>query len=594
MKKVPSELKQHRQWVNWKTIERSGKKTKIPIQPNGNPAKSTDPSTWVAFDELADGQIGFVFSQADPYIGIDLDGCMNPETQRLDKWAREIVLKFGTYAEVSPSGTGVKMFGISDSIWKHKNKIDIDGEGYNGKKPGIEVYDCGRYFAVTGKRLKGASLLCNVDDALGWIVEKYGMENTAFGVDGVDVPAETPVMERAAKYIAKMEAAISGQSGHNACFKVACALVQGFAMTTGEAFALMATDYNPRCEPPWSERELRHKVESAAKQPGQRGYLRDANPKEWSKIFVRTGDAPRIEDEPEPPKQSGPRRTLLRDAAMDCFENAISGGDALIDTGIPELDYAIGGGLAMGEMVIVAARPSHGKSCVALQMIHHATRNGLGAVVVSEEMSALALGKRTIQFASSVPTEHWKTSSTDVLSDLNHHFEQRKEAVILESCGSAERVCAEVEKIVGETGAKVVAVDYVQLLSAKGSSRYEQVTSASQQLRRLTNKLGIITIVLAQLNRCIEGRKSFVPVMSDLKETGQLEQDADVILFGVWPHRIDATKPAKEYQFYIGKNRNRAINRTGFNVMFEPSRQMMLEQPVEELPNYNNEFTEYA
>lgn len=588
---IPDELKQHRQWVNWKTIVRRGKQTKIPIQPNGMSAKSTDPNTWCDFSELADREIGFVFTQADPYIGIDLDGCRNPETGKLDDWAREIVLRFGSYAEISPSKTGVKIFGIADSVWRNKNKTELPGNGYLGKKPGIEVYDCGRYFAVTGRNLSGLNQLVNVDDSLEWLAEKFSMAATMFGIDGTDIPAETPLLERASRYLSKMDPSVSGQRGHDKCFKAACALVLGFSLTTDDAFALLAKEFNPRCQPAWSERELRHKVDSAAKQPGQRGYLADAVPNEWSKIFVRTGDAPRLDDEPA--SENAITRTLLSDAAFDHLQKVVNGEEVLFETGIPELDYAIGGGFASGEMVVVAARPSHGKSAIALQMVHHFTQKH-PAIVVSEEMSALALGKRAIQYATDVPHEHWKTRSVDVLSDLDTHFGKRKETYIIEDCREVSRVSEEIHRLVEETSAKLIAVDYVQLLSARGKSRYEIVTAASQELRRLASSLDIILVVLAQLSREIENRKTFVPIMRDLKESGQIEQDADVIVFGVWPHKIDASHEREKYQFYIGKNRNRGTNMPSFNVKFEPHRQRLVEESAAIVYRPHPEFAEYA
>jgi KaiC/GvpD/RAD55 family RecA-like ATPase len=578
---IPEELKKHRQWVNWKLITREGKQTKVPFQPNGAYASSTDPATWCMFSELAKvgfSGFGFVFSQEDPYIGIDLDGCRNPETGELDAWAKAVVVKFGTYAEVSPSGTGVKLFGVSDSIWKHSNKTELAGEGYGDKKPGIEVYDCGRYFAITGKQLKGLSSIQDVTDSLAWLADEYKLIKPAFVIDGRDVAIETPLTERAAKYLAKMEPSVSGSRGHDACWKAACVLVQGFGLTDEQAFSLLATEFNPRCQPNWTEKELRHKIAGASKAPGQRGYLADARPSDWNKIYVRTGPVPIFDDESAEFVPTGVKRTLLSDAAAQYVKQLAEGKEYLIETGIPELDEAIGGGVAPGEMVIVAARPSHGKSAIALQMVHHMTANGVAAVIVSEEMSALAIGKRTVQFASDVPEHDWRSREEDVESQLNNHFANRAKALVIESCGTVQKVVEEVEKAVEEMGAGVVVVDYVQLLAAKGTSRYEQVTASSQEMRRMASRLGVVVIVLAQLNRNIEERKKFVPQSSDLKETGQLEQDADVIIFGVWPHRIDHTSKPETYQFFVGKNRNRAINSSAFNVVFEPSRQRLLEE----------------
>lgn len=595
IEKIPPQLREHRQWVNWRLVNRDGKATKIPCQPDGSAASSTDFETWCGFDDLDLAKhIGFVFSADDPFIGIDLDGCMEPEQKKLDAWASEVVRRFGTYAEVSPSGTGVKMFGITENFWTHKNKIELPGDGHGGKRPGIEIYDRGRYFAVTGRRMVGCENLVNVDEALEWLVEKFGMKHAEPVIAAPPtLTIDTPVLERAAKYLAMMEPSISGQRGHDACFKAACALVQGFDLSTDEAYKLLAVDFNPRCQPPWSERELQHKVSQAGKQPGQRGYLRDAIPQHWSKIRVRpTGPCEPMPE--EPPEEPGVRRTFLHDASIAYLDQVLKGQGQLITTGIPELDYAIGGGVAPGEMVIVAARPSHGKSAIALQMVHHMTEAGIPAVVVSEEMSALAIGKRTIQFATDVPESAWKDRSAEALQHLSVHFGKRAKCLIIESCGTVDRVVSEVEKAAEEIEAGVVAIDYVQLLGSKKQNQYEQVTYASQEMRKLASRLGVVVIVLAQLNRQIEGRQRFVPTNADLKQTGQLEQDADVIVFGVWPHRIDATKDAKEYQFFVSKNRNRAINKSAFSVVFEPARQRLIADDEASSTRFASDFSEFG
>ena len=591
--KIPEELKSRAQWVNWRIVQRSGKKTKIPMQPNGYAASSTDPKTWSSFDLLGPGLIGFVFSPDDPFIGIDLDGCRNPKTGKLDDWARDVVVRMNTYTEISPSKTGVKMFGTTNEIWKHKNKIEIDGAGHGGKKPGIEVYDCGRYFAITGERIKVNESIRCVDDALPWLVEAHKMNQTIYQIDGSEVRNESPVAERAAKYVAKMEPSISGSRGHDAAYKVACVLMLGFELPFSDALAIMAREFNNRCDPPWTEKELTHKLNSASKQPGQRGYLRDANTSDWSKIFVRTGPTPE-ELEPEPEAVS---RTSLESAALLYLEQLMDGHEYLVDTGIPDLDYALGGGVAPGEMVIIAARPSHGKSAISLQIVHHMTSNGIPAVIVSEEMSALAIGKRTIQFITEINEENWKQREDDVMSSLMQHFDHRAKTIILESCGTVERVVSEVEKAVEEIQAGVVVIDYVQLLASKGASRYDQVTHASQEMRRMASRLGVVVIVLAQLNRNIESRASFVPQSSDLKETGQLEQDADVIIFGVWPSRTNPEVEKSKYHLYVSKNRNRAINKGIVDLNFNAARQKLVEDAsmskVEDHDNYEHEFSDW-
>ncbi len=163
-------------------------------------------------------------------------------------------------------------------------------------------------------------------------------------------------------------------------------------------------------------------------------------------------------------------------------------------------------------------------------------------------------------------------------------------AYVVESCGTCEIVCEQIEKAVSERNVECVIVDYAQLLRSQGKSRYEQVTNTSIMLKQTAAKYNIVLILLCQLGRDIESRKPFVPILSDLKDSGQLEQDADVIVFLVWPHRLDKTKPPHEYQFFVGKNRNRAINEFFVPCRFEPSRQRVVDQKASDRNNYEPAF----
>lgn len=593
LSRVPVELKQRHQWVVWKYITRDGKATKAPFQPNGQPASSTDPKTWSNFKQCMEATgyegLGFVFDEGGAYIGIDLDGCRDPQSGNLESWAKEVVVNLGTYAEVSPSGSGVKMFGLSDSRWLHRHNVKLPLPAIGGKDPGVEVYDSKRFFCVTGKQLSGLHELKAVDDELDWLATRFEMRQSLPKIGGEGARMESPVIDRAAKYLAKMEPSISGSDGHGKCFRAACVLVMGFALSQDESLQLLASDFNPRCNPPWSDKELRHKIAQASKQPGSRGYLRDAQPDQWSRISIpssyRESKAVAQVDESKPTVKT----TTLRHATALYLSELSSGKQMLIDTGIPQLDYAIGGGMAMGEMVIIAARPSHGKSCIGLQMVHSLSNDGMPVVIVSEEMSARALGKRAIQFVSKVPEEHWPTSFDEIVSELDSHFKRRAEVRIVESCGTVESACEEIEKAVNEIGCKVAVVDYAQLLGSNGKDRYDRISRVSTALKKLCGRLNIVLVVMAQLNREVEGRTKFVPKMSDIKETGQFEQDADVIIFGVWPYKIDPAKDPKEYQIYVAKNRNRAINEHAFDLEFKPSRQMLVEGKRKS--EYANDFT---
>jgi len=147
---IPEELTSYNQWVTWKAVEkRNGKTDKIPITPvAGSNAKTNDPETWVTFDQAIDyykkhkdngiAGVGFVLAESDPFCGIDLDDCRNPETNEYTEKAIEILTSFNTYSEISPSNTGVKL------ILKGK----LPGKG--AAKDGVEIYDQGRFFTITG------------------------------------------------------------------------------------------------------------------------------------------------------------------------------------------------------------------------------------------------------------------------------------------------------------------------------------------------------------------------------------------------------------------------------------------------------------
>ena len=144
---IPEELRQRPQWLVWKLEERDSKPTKVPYIAGGvGKASSTDSETWRSFEEaiaaFKTGRyegLGFVFSTGDPYAGVDLDDCRNPETGELEEWAAKIVQYLEGYAEVSPSDTGVH--------------IIVRGKAPNKKRGKVEAYSSERYFTMTGQVL---------------------------------------------------------------------------------------------------------------------------------------------------------------------------------------------------------------------------------------------------------------------------------------------------------------------------------------------------------------------------------------------------------------------------------------------------------
>lgn len=201
----------------------------------------------------------------------------------------------------------------------------------------------------------------------------------------------------------------------------------------------------------------------------------------------------------------------------------------------------------------------------------------------------MMLGKRTLQFISDVPQEHWRTNVTALERAVDDYEEKRADAIIVESCGTAEAACEQMELAAASHKIELVVIDYAQLLQSPGRAEPERIAATSQALVRTAKALRLTALLLCQLNREIEKRPKFKPQMSDLRGSGQFEQDADVIMFTVWPHRIDPKFDPHEYQIYIAKNRNREIVSRVVTARLEPSRQLITApRPLEQARNMTN------
>ena len=151
-------------WLVWKKETRNGEETKLPYNVKTDKlAKTTDSSTWVDYKTAVkayqngeyDG-IGFVFSASDPFCGVDLDDCRDPETEKIDQWAKNVIEKLHSYTEVSPSGTGIHII-LKAELPPGGNKtgnLPVDWEAPSGAE--IEMYDQKRYFTMTLHKLEGA------------------------------------------------------------------------------------------------------------------------------------------------------------------------------------------------------------------------------------------------------------------------------------------------------------------------------------------------------------------------------------------------------------------------------------------------------
>lgn len=170
---IPEDLKNVDQWVVWKYEGRngSGKPTKVPYQTNGQRASSTDPSTWDDYRtarscvEESEGEyagVGFVVTDTDDFVGIDLDHCFDPETGTLAGHAVDIIRKCNSYTEISPSGEGVRI------ICRAHNLVP------SARSPLVEVYPSKRFLTITGNVLGDAKGIRHADEGILFALKVAG------------------------------------------------------------------------------------------------------------------------------------------------------------------------------------------------------------------------------------------------------------------------------------------------------------------------------------------------------------------------------------------------------------------------------------
>ncbi len=213
---------------------------------------------------------------------------------------------------------------------------------------------------------------------------------------------------------------------------------------------------------------------------------------------------------------------------------------AAIRTGYTDLDTLLGG-LKRSDLVIVGARPSVGKSSFALGIARNAAMNQRANVVMfSLEMSSEQLAVRLLAAESGVDSTRLRLGqqteleerriirATGELSEANIWFD---DTPVL----TAAELRAKAKRLHGEKGLDLIIIDYLQLMAGEGHGRMEnrvqEISYISRTLKGLARELNVPIIALAQLSRAIENRQPRTPMLSDLRDSGSIEQDADVVMF---------------------------------------------------------------
>ena len=265
--------------------------------------------------------------------------------------------------------------------------------------------------------------------------------------------------------------------------------------------------------------------------------------------------------------------TLLRDI-LSAYMNKLDqlherrGTIVGVPTGFTDLDH-LTGGLQKSDLIILAARPAIGKTSLALTMAHNtAIKHQRSVAIFSLEMSKEQLVQRLLSMDAAIDQQRLRTGwieddewerivyAMGTLSEANIWIDDTAGISTVEMRSKARRLHA-------ERNIDLIIVDYLQLMQSMSGSgkrnenRVQEISEISRNLKSLARELNVPVLALAQLSRAVESRQSKVPQLSDLRESGSIEQDSDIVMF---IYRDDVYNPETERKniadIIVAKHRN--------------------------------------
>ena len=259
------------------------------------------------------------------------------------------------------------------------------------------------------------------------------------------------------------------------------------------------------------------------------------------------------------------RDVLVENLAIIDRAEQMDGGLTGITTGFSKLDEMTSG-MQKSDLIILAARPAMGKTAFALSLARNAAVKGKASVMIfSLEMAKEQLTQRLLSMESKVDLQTLKTGrlerrdwddlnvALDILSNSNIHIDDTAGISIMEMKSKCRRLKA-------EAGLDLVIIDYLQLMNPEGKadSRTQEISVISRNLKLLARELDCPVLVLSQLSRAPEQRTDHRPMLSDLRESGSIEQDADIVIFlyrDEYYNKEDTEKPG-ECEVIVAKHRS--------------------------------------
>jgi replicative DNA helicase len=244
-----------------------------------------------------------------------------------------------------------------------------------------------------------------------------------------------------------------------------------------------------------------------------------------------------------------------------------------VSTGYTELDKLLSG-FQNSELLILAARPSQGKTALALNLAENISiRGGMPVAVFSLEMSKESLLQRLVASVAQIDAHKFRTGhlSREDWRRMTEALGQISSAPLwIDDAGSTSvlEIGAKARRLKRDKGLSLLIVDYLQLITGRGrfNNRQEEVSSISRGLKGLAKELQIPVLVLSQLTRAPE-REERGPQLSDLRESGAIEQDADVVMFIYRPHwaKLDSSPEERDQaEIQVAKQRNGPTDKVRF------------------------------
>jgi len=282
-------------------------------------------------------------------------------------------------------------------------------------------------------------------------------------------------------------------------------------------------------------------------------------------------------------QQEKAEHLTIKDILDDAFQRiearkGLGGGIAGLTSGFIDLDAQLNG-FQGSELIILAARPSMGKTALVCNIAEAVADANKGCLIFSLEMSKLELAERLLCIRAKVNGHNLRAGTLDDVAYealINASSELSRMPMFLDDQPSRTigQISAVSRRVQRRFGLEIIIIDYLQLIEPEDrmAPREQQIAQITRRLKALSKELNVPVIALAQLNRGVEMREDKRPRLADLRESGAIEQDADVVMFLHRPAAYDPEDRPGEADLIVAKNRNGPIGSVTLSWLSESMR----------------------